>query len=683
MESRLVTVVLSVLVLASVAVGDVVGGPPGDVAAGVDRGARAPVDVAGDRGADGTGDLAVDAAGDRAGGAAGDRAGGAAGDVAADASTLRFTAAGDFGATVHTDGVLAGMAAQQADLALALGDLSYGITGQEQAWCDRVTAAVGAGYPFELLAGNHESDGQNGNINDFTACLPNQLPGVVGTFGRQYYVDVPHQAPLVRFVMVSPGIRYPDSIWGYGAGTARHAWTAAAVDGARSAGIPWVVVGMHKPCLSVGDYTCESGADLLNMLIAKRVDLVLAGHEHVYGRTKQVALGAGCPGLTPGTFTAACVADADADMVRGAGTVFATVGTGGTGLRTVDTADPEAPWFASLSGSNANPTWGLLRVDVDSERLSAAFVRTSGGTHSDAFTLSPGGPPPPNQPPTAVVAAPVCDGLACSFDGSGSTDPDGTVVSWSWSFAGTVRQGASISHTFPAAGTYPVTLTVTDDRGATATTTRQVTVSGAAPPLWSETWPGTDGTAWPGGWTSSATGGSLTTQSAAGQLAVTDTSGAFARTQLTGASPVPDSELLTSFRWGQTSSSAYLNVYLRGSGGWQNAYRPRSGYGLELQNTSSTVAVKRNVDGVTTTLRTVGGAHAVTTAKQWLRLRVVGTQVQWRIWTDGTPEPTVWEGQDVDTAVTAAGQPFVSLVRSGSNVGAKTVALDDLVLRRP
>ena len=41
------------------------------------------------------------------------------------------------------------------------------------------------GYPFELLSGNHESNGQNGNINDFSACLPNQLPGVVGTYGRQ------------------------------------------------------------------------------------------------------------------------------------------------------------------------------------------------------------------------------------------------------------------------------------------------------------------------------------------------------------------------------------------------------------------------------------------------------------------------------------------------------------------
>ena len=48
-----------------------------------------------------------------------------------------------------------------------------------------VTAGIGAGFPFELLSGNHESNGENGNINDFSACLPNQLPGLVGTYGRQ------------------------------------------------------------------------------------------------------------------------------------------------------------------------------------------------------------------------------------------------------------------------------------------------------------------------------------------------------------------------------------------------------------------------------------------------------------------------------------------------------------------
>ena len=179
------------------------------------------------------------------------------------------------------------------DLHLALGDLSYGVTGQEQAWCDLVVDGVGGGFPFELIAGNHESDGNNGNINDFSACLPNQLPGLVGTYGRQAYVDVPQDDPLVRYVMISPGLDFPDGTWAYTAGSPRYVWTAAAIDGARAAGIPWVVVAMHKPCISVGEYTCDPGAGLINMLVDKEVDLVLSGHDHIYQRSKQLALGAG------------------------------------------------------------------------------------------------------------------------------------------------------------------------------------------------------------------------------------------------------------------------------------------------------------------------------------------------------------------------------------------------------
>src|SRR4051812_7588963 len=105
--------------------------------------------------------------------------GGTSAQGAGEPGVVHFTAAGDYGANSNTQAVLAGMKAQNPDLTLAVGDFSYGTTGQEQAWCDMVTGILGAGYPFELISGNHESNGQNGNINDFSACLPNQLPGVV------------------------------------------------------------------------------------------------------------------------------------------------------------------------------------------------------------------------------------------------------------------------------------------------------------------------------------------------------------------------------------------------------------------------------------------------------------------------------------------------------------------------
>jgi hypothetical protein len=169
-------------------------------------------------------------------------------------------------------------------------------------------------------------------------------------------------------------------------------------------------------------------------------------------------------------------------------------------------------------------------------------------------------------------------------------------------------------------------------------------------------------------------------QSNAGRLAVQDTASAYARAQLTGLAARSDSELLTSYQWSSNTALTYFSVYLRGSGGWQNAYRPKTGYGLQLQSNSGTVTVQKNVASTTSTIQSVTGGQAVTTAKQWLRLRVSGSTIQFKIWTDGSTEPTAWKSSNTDTTVTATGQVFLSVVRGGTNVGAKSVTLDDLTV---
>ncbi|HEX6590017.1 MAG TPA: S8 family serine peptidase [Longimicrobiales bacterium] len=86
-------------------------------------------------------------------------------------------------------------------------------------------------------------------------------------------------------------------------------------------------------------------------------------------------------------------------------------------------------------------------------------------------------PPPSNAAPNASFTQ-SCSELACSFNGSGSTDPDGTIVAYAWTFGdGTSASGATASKTYAAAGTYTVTLTVTDDDGATDSQTATVTVT--------------------------------------------------------------------------------------------------------------------------------------------------------------------------------------------------------------
>ncbi len=100
------------------------------------------------------------------------------------------------------------------------------------------------------------------------------------------------------------------------------------------------------------------------------------------------------------------------------------------------------------------------------------------GTTTASVTASNPPPPPPNQDPVARISGTSCSGLTCSFSGSTSSDPDGTVVGHAWAFEPTgTATGVSATHTFPGPGTYGVTLTVTDDDDATGSASTSVTVS--------------------------------------------------------------------------------------------------------------------------------------------------------------------------------------------------------------
>ncbi|QIK84194.1 PKD domain-containing protein [Sanguibacter sp. HDW7] len=125
-------------------------------------------------------------------------------------------------------------------------------------------------------------------------------------------------------------------------------------------------------------------------------------------------------------------------------------------------------------------TWGsssqTLAGDIDevavyARQLSDATVASHHAVGSGTV---------PNETPTAAFSADVTE-LSVALDASGSDDPDGTIASYAWDLGdGQSATGKTPSHTYAADGTYTVKLTVTDDRGATATTSKDVTV--AAPP---------------------------------------------------------------------------------------------------------------------------------------------------------------------------------------------------------
>lgn len=125
-----------------------------------------------------------------------------------------------------------------------------------------------------------------------------------------------------------------------------------------------------------------------------------------------------------------------------------------------------------LTGWTSNPTSSYFAGSIDevavypqalsAERVLAHYsVGTTGAL--------------PNQLPTAAFAPTVND-LGVAFDAAPSSDPDGSIVSYAWNFGdGHTATGAAATHNYADAGTFTVTLTVTDNRGGTATTAQQVT----------------------------------------------------------------------------------------------------------------------------------------------------------------------------------------------------------------
>jgi PKD repeat protein len=201
------------------------------------------------------------------------------------------------------------------------------------------------------------------------------------------------------------------------------------------------------------------------LLIDRATETVLAD------RTVEPTVSADPAGLNAPpdpAFTYSPAAPTDGDRVA-----FTATGTDPDGTITGRT------WLvdgtAAGSGASFERTFAAGSYEVALEATD-----DGGATATARETVTVGGG---NEAPTAAFDADPTEANVSetvALDAGGSFDPDGSIASYEWTFGdGNASTGETTSHAYGATGDYVVTLTVTDDEGATASDTETVAVTAA------------------------------------------------------------------------------------------------------------------------------------------------------------------------------------------------------------
>lgn len=298
------------------------------------------------------------------------------------------------------------------------------------------------------------------------------------------------------------------------------------------------------------------------------------------------------------------------------------------------------------TGSGATATHSYASVGTYTVRLTVTDNRGGTATVTRDVTVTQ------NEAPVAAFTTSVAN-LAVSVNAGGSTDADGSIASYAWDFGdGATDTGATVSHTYAAGGTYTVTLTVKDDRGATNTTTKTVTV--AAPQVWAQD--AFTRTATNGWGTATTTGGAWTmfpsSATALSKFAVNGTGGTVTLSagnnysaSLAGSTPSTNTEerFTVAFNQPSTGGGFYFSALGRQI---DNANDYRAKFRVASNGVVS-LWLTKTIAGVETVLSsTAVPGLSITAADQLsVRFQVAGTNpttLKAKVWRTATTEPTAW-----------------------------------------
>ena len=340
----------------------------------------------------------------------------------------------------------------------------------------------------------------------------------------------------------------------------------------------------------------------------------------------------------------------------------------------------------NLSGWTSRPASDYIAADIDevavySTALSASAIARHNSIGRTGLAV--------NVAPNASFSSTIAN-RNLNVDATASTDSDGTITSYAWNFGDErTATGATATHSYAAAGSYPVTLTVTDNSGASTSSRRTVTATQPAAvdpnaPLASDSFSRTLAN----GLGTADIGGTWTTTGSASNYSVSDGvsrlkagAGAAVNAYLSGVSLLDtDLQVTTSLQQDATGTGAYTSLIGRRVGTDDYKVRMKIGStgGVQLQLMRGATSLKaQNIAGLT----------ATTGSAVQLRVQVTGstpTTIRAKVWAAGAPEPEAWQIMVTDSTAAMQTSGAVGLafyLGSTATVTPVTATFDDLTVK--